>query len=124
MKITAFALAACVLPMSAPCSSRSVADDIARYESGGEMEADPSEVPVEAPRDMKLILCIGQSNMAGRAKMEEGDGEVVEGAYARSAKWGVAQCHAKWYHIPEVNTRERSLCEHEQRKNRCRGADA
>ncbi len=89
MKITAFALAACVLPMSAPCSSRSVADDIARYESGGEMETDPSEVPVDAPKDMKLILLIGQSNMAGRAKMEEGDGEAVEGAYKlnRDGKW-------------------------------------
>ncbi len=24
-----------------------------------------------------------------------------------AAKWGVAQCHAKWYHLPEVNKRDR-----------------
>ena len=59
----------------------STADDIARYESGGQLAADPSEMPVEAQEDMKLILCIGQSNMAGRAKPTDEDRAVVTNAY-------------------------------------------
>ena len=67
----------------------SVASDIAKYESGGELAIDPSEQVVEAPKDMKLILCIGQSNMAGRAVMTEDDRQIVEGAYKlnRDDKW-------------------------------------
>jgi len=59
----------------------STADDIARYESGGQLAADPTEVPVDAPKDMRLILCIGQSNMAGRAKPTDEDRAVVMNAY-------------------------------------------
>jgi len=71
----------------------STADDIARYESGGQLAADPSEVPVDAPKDMKLILCIGQSNMAGRAKPTDEDRAVVMNAYKlnRDNKWVVAK---------------------------------
>ncbi len=71
----------------------STAADIASYESGGELERDASEVVVEAPRDMKLVLCIGQSNMAGRGKMKDCDREKVPGAYKfnRDDKW-VAAC--------------------------------
>ena len=71
----------------------STADDIARYESGGQLAADPSEMPVEAPKDMKLILCIGQSNMAGRAKPTDEDSVVVTNAYKlnRDLKWVAAK---------------------------------
>jgi hypothetical protein len=71
----------------------STADDIARYESGGQLAADPAEVPVDAPKDMKLILCIGQSNMAGRAKPTDEDRAVVANAYKlnRDNKWVVAK---------------------------------
>ena len=71
----------------------STADDIARYESGGQLAADPNEVPVDAPKDMKLILCIGQSNMAGRAKPTDEDRTVVANAYKlnRDLKWVAAK---------------------------------
>ena len=75
----------------------STADDISRYESGGQLAADPCEMPVDAPKDMKLILCIGQSNMAGRAKPTDEDSVVVTNAYKlnRDNKWVVAKapCH-------------------------------
>lgn len=71
----------------------STAADIAKFESGGMLPPDPSEVAVEAPRDMKLILCIGQSNMAGRAKMLDEDREIVPNAYKlnRDNKWVAAK---------------------------------
>ena len=71
----------------------STAADIAKFESGGELARDPSEVVVEAPKDMKLILCIGQSNMAGRAKMLDADREIVPNAYKlnRDDKWVAAK---------------------------------
>ena len=71
----------------------SVANDIARYESGGQLAADPHEPIVDAPKDMKLILCIGQSNMAGRAKPTKEDAAVVANAYKlnRDNKWVAAK---------------------------------
>ena len=55
--------------------------------------ADPAEVPVDAPKNMKLILCIGQSNMAGRAKPTDEDRAVVANAYKlnRDNKWVAAK---------------------------------
>ena len=55
--------------------------------------ADPAEVPVDAPKNMKLILCIGQSNMAGRAKPTDEDRAAVANAYKlnRDNKWVVAK---------------------------------
>ena len=71
MKKTLFAAAAAVMMLAAAGAADekalSSAQEIARYESGGELARDPAEKPVDAPKDMKLILCIGQSNMAGRA---------------------------------------------------------
>lgn len=74
-------------------AASSVADDIARYESGGRPAADPGEIPVDAPKNMKLILCIGQSNMAGRARPTKEDLAVVTGAYKlnRDNKWVAAK---------------------------------
>lgn len=78
-------------PVSA--SEQSTAKDIANYEKGGELERDPSEVPVDAPKDLKLILCIGQSNMAGRAKPTEADLQTVPNVYKlnRDDKWVAAK---------------------------------
>lgn len=39
----------------------------------GELPRDPNEKVVEAPHGMKLVLLVGQSNMAGRAKVSEAD---------------------------------------------------
>ena len=71
----------------------SSADDIARYEAVGELARDPAEKPVDAPKDMKLVLCMGQSNMAGRAKMSDADREVVPRAYKldRDGRWVAAK---------------------------------
>ena len=91
MRITGCSLCAAVIvfgcAMTAPAGD--AANDIARYESAGELAVDPTETVVEAPKDMKLILCIGQSNMAGRGRMTPADREVVEGAYKlnRDGKW-------------------------------------
>lgn len=82
MKKTVFAVAAVVmfaLAGAAAEPSLSSAQDIARFESGGALARDPEEKPVDAPKDMKLVLCMGQSNMAGRAKMSDADREVGEG---------------------------------------------
>lgn len=80
-------------PAAAAAPAESTADEIAKYESGGQLAADPTEVEVDAPKDMKLILCIGQSNMAGRGKLEDADREVVPGAYKldRDGKWVAAK---------------------------------
>jgi len=73
--------------------SLSSAQDITRFESGGALARDPSEKPVDAPRDMKLVLCMGQSNMAGRAKMTDADRAVVPRAYKldRDGRWVAAK---------------------------------
>lgn len=87
--VAAMCLAAVRAGYSKDASSMDVAADIARYESGGSLAEDPSEEAVEAPKDMKLVLCIGQSNMSGRAKMEQGDCAIVPGAYKldRHGRW-------------------------------------
>ena len=74
-------------------TTESAAEAIAKYESGGELAVDPSEVEVAAPKDMKLILCIGQSNMAGRGALEPEDREIVPNAYKlnRDNKWVAAK---------------------------------
>lgn len=78
---------------SAAPDALSSARDIARFESGGELARDPDEKPVDAPKDMKLVLCIGQSNMAGRAKMSDADRAVVPHAYKldRDGRWVAAR---------------------------------
>lgn len=70
----------------------STADDIARIEAGGELEA--AEEAVAAPPDMKLVLLIGQSNMAGRAKPDECDLAPVQGVYKldRRGMWVAGKC--------------------------------
>ena len=79
--------------LSGVAKTLSTADDIKKYESGGELAIDPAEHPVDAPNDMKLILCIGQSNMAGRGKMTAADREIVPNAYKlnRDGKWVAAK---------------------------------
>ena len=97
MKKTLFAAAAAVMMLGAAGAAEekaiSSAQEIARFESGGALERDPAEKPVDAPKDMKLILCIGQSNMAGRAKMSDADREVVPRAYKldRDGRWVAAK---------------------------------
>ena len=97
MKKTLFAAAAAVMMLAAADAADekaiSTAQEIARFESGGALARDPAEKPVDAPKDMKLVLCIGQSNMAGRAKMSDADREVVPRAYKldRDGRWVAAK---------------------------------
>ena len=96
MKKTVFAVAAVVMFALAGATEEkalSSAQDIARFESGGALARDPSEKPVDAPRDMKLVLCMGQSNMAGRAEMTDADRAVVPRAYKldRDGRWVAAK---------------------------------
>ncbi|MBE6383070.1 MAG: sialate O-acetylesterase [Lentisphaerae bacterium] len=97
MKKTVLAAAAAIVMFAAAGvaegNALSSAQDIARLESGGELARDPAEKPVDAPKDMKLILCIGQSNMAGRAKPTDEDRSVVANAYKlnRDNKWVAAK---------------------------------
>ena len=87
--VCAFGIAAMYFCAGRTLFAGDAAKDIAKYESAGELAVDPAEVVVEAPKDMKLVLCIGQSNMAGRGKMTDSDKEIVEGAYKlnRDDKW-------------------------------------
>lgn len=68
---------------SLPADTRSIEE----MERGGELKS--HEEAVEAPKDMKLILCAGQSNMAGRAAMSDEDRRPVADAYKldRDGKW-------------------------------------
>lgn len=88
-----FAAAFCAQLFMCETSFAGTAEDIARYESGGELAVDPGETAVDAPKGMKLILCIGQSNMAGRGELKPEDKETVEGAYKlnRDDKWVAAK---------------------------------
>ena len=55
---------------------------IADYEVWtGELPRDPREKVVTPPQDMKLVLLIGQSNMAGRAAVPEEDRKPLARAY-------------------------------------------
>ena len=62
-------------------------------ESGGQAASAPSETPAEPPQGMKLILCIGQDNMAGRTKATDEDRVEVPNAYKldRDGKWVAAK---------------------------------
>lgn len=55
----------------------------------GELPRDPNERTVEAPYGMKLILLVGQSNMAGRAEIPEEDRRPLSHAYKlnRDDRW-------------------------------------
>lgn len=52
-------------------------------------QVDPSEKPVEAPKNMTLFLLAGQSNMAGRAPVPEADLQPLERTYKlnRDGRW-------------------------------------
>jgi hypothetical protein len=68
------------------------ADEIAKYEAVAGLPRDPNEKTVEAPKNMKLFLLMGQSNMAGRAKPTKDDRIAVDRAYRlnRDNKWSPA----------------------------------
>ena len=59
----------------------------------GLLPRDPEERVVDAPLGMKLILLIGQSNMAGRADMTEEDRRPIDQAFMlnRDDKWVAAR---------------------------------
>ena len=65
----------CRVAASCPeASSATCAEAIADYEvRTGELPRDPNEKVVAPPHDMKLILLVGQSNMAGRAPVPDED---------------------------------------------------
>ena len=67
--------AGCRVAASRPeASSATCAEAIADYEvRTGELPRDPNEKVVAPPRGMKLVLLVGQSNMAGRAPVPDED---------------------------------------------------
>ena len=80
-----------------PAESRQGSGNIASYERGGPRVADPSEVEVTAPSNLKLVLCLGQSNMAGRGKMTDADRAVVPNAYKLNVSNRWVQARAPYH---------------------------
>ena len=70
----------------------STAEAIAAYEGTAEAARDPAEKEVEAPKDMKLVLLIGQSNMSGRAPVTDEFRKPIGRCYKlnRDGKWVAA----------------------------------
>jgi len=69
------------------------ASQIAEWEAQtGRLPRDPNEKVVEPPKGMKLILLMGQSNMAGRADVPEADRKPLPRAYKlnRDDRWVAA----------------------------------
>jgi len=86
--ISAFTALACVVAFSAD-----VVDEIRDWEiTTGDLPRDPNEREVAAPAGMKLVLLVGQSNMAGRAKIPEADRQPLARALKlnRDDKWVAA----------------------------------
>ena len=70
----------------------STAEAIAAYEGTAEAARDPAEKEVEVPKDMKLVLLVGQSNMSGRAPVTDEFKKPIERCYKlnRDGKWVAA----------------------------------
>ena len=70
----------------------STAEAIAAYEGTAEAARDTVEKEVEAPKDMKLVLLVGQSNMSGRAPVTDEFKKPIERCYKlnRDGKWTLA----------------------------------
>ena len=70
----------------------STAEAIAAYEGTAEAARDPAEKEVEAPKNMKLVLLVGQSNMSGRAPVTDEFKKPIERCYKlnRDGKWTLA----------------------------------
>ena len=70
----------------------STAEAIAAYEGTTEAARDPAEKEVEAPKDMKLVLLVGQSNMSGRAPVTDEFKKPIDRCYKlnRDGKWVAA----------------------------------
>ena len=76
-------LAAVGLGLVGAAVAAACGEAVARYETSfAERPRDPTAKAVAAPRDMKLVLLLGQSNMAGRAPVPEAD----RGPLARAFK--------------------------------------
>ena len=70
----------------------STAEAIAAYEGTAEAARDPAEKEVEVPKDMKLVLLVGQSNMSGRAPVTDEFKKPIDRCYKlnRDGKWALA----------------------------------
>ena len=70
----------------------STAEAIAAYEGTAEAARDPAEQEVAVPKDMKLILLVGQSNMSGRAPVTDEFKKPIDRCYKlnRDGKWALA----------------------------------
>ena len=70
----------------------STAEAIAAYEGTAAAARDPAEKEVEVPKDMKLVLLVGQSNMSGRAPVTDEFKKPIERCYKlnRDGKWTLA----------------------------------
>ena len=70
----------------------STAESIAAYEGTAEAARDPAEKEVKAPKDMKLVLLVGQSNMSGRAPVTDEFKKPIDRCYKlnRDGKWALA----------------------------------
>ena len=73
-------------------ATMSTAEAIAAYEGTAEAARDPAEREVEAPKDMKLVLLVGQSNMSGRAPVTDGFKKPIGRCYKlnRDGTWTLA----------------------------------
>ena len=88
MIATAFLMAA----IATNAAAMSTAESIAAYEGTAEAARDPAEKEVEAPKDMKLVLLVGQSNMSGRAPVTDEFRQPIDRCYKlnRDNKWVAA----------------------------------
>ena len=70
----------------------STAESIAAYEGTTEAARDSAEKSVEAPKNMKLVLLVGQSNMSGRAPVTDEFKKPIDRCYKlnRDGKWALA----------------------------------
>ena len=99
MKMT-FAVVAAIVSFAGVCAGgkaasgkagMSTAEAIAAYEGTAEAARDPAEKEVEAPKGMKLVLLVGQSNMSGRARVTDEFKKPIERCYKlnRDGKWAL-----------------------------------
>ena len=95
------ALGAVILSLAGVCkdgsagsakAGMSTAEAIAAYEGTAAAARDPAEKEVEAPKDMKLVLLVGQSNMSGRAPVTDEFKKPIDRCYKlnRDGKWVAA----------------------------------
>ena len=92
MRHKTFGVVGVVIGLLLAAHAGNIADEIARYEAVGGLPRDPNEKTLIPPKNMRLFLLMGQSNMAGRAKLTDDDRISAANAYRlnRDDKWSPA----------------------------------